>query len=312
MISSCGCSVCRPRGETVGGGRFERHHGGKGANQAVAAARLGAPVEFVGAIGADDLGEAAVAALRDDGVGTGCVRVLHDQSTGVAAILVDGRGENVIAVAPGANAGLTAVMVTDALESLGLSGTDVVLVSHEIPADAVRAALALARKVGARSIFDPAPADGLVRGIFGLADLVTPNRSELAALAVAEAIRIGRPSPAGNSFERQARSLLETNAEGPGPRLGIVVTLGPAGVLLVAREGARFRSVAIPAVRIAVVDATGAGDAFNGALAEGMVTGRPLEVATRRAVMAAGLATMRSGARDGMPTAAELERALAV
>ena len=148
--------------------------------------------------------------------------------------------------------------------------------------------------------------------MFGLADLLTPNRSELAMLAVDEARRIGRSAIAGDSAERQARALLETNAEGEGPRLGVVVTLGRGRrAARGARRGGGCRTTSVPASPSRAVDATGAGDAFNGALAEGLVNGRPLDESVRRAVAAAGLATTKAGAREGMPTADELASVLA-
>jgi len=215
-------------GETVGGGRFERHDGGKGGNQAVAAARLGARVQFIGAVGADALGDAAVAALRTEGVGIGGIVVLPDAATGVAAILVDDHGENMIAVAPGANASLTVATVIDALTSLRLSAADIVLVSHEIPTDTVAATLSHAHEAGARSILNPAPAMGLGRAILGLADLVTPNRSELAILAGAG----GSDGPAAaaptsdDAVAQHARGLIAGDGMSSGPRNGVVVTLG--------------------------------------------------------------------------------------
>jgi ribokinase len=297
-------------GETVGGGLFEEHQGGKGANQAVAARRLGARVEFVGAIGSDRFGDSAAAALAAEGVGLAELRRLPGTPSGVALILVDSHGENLLAVAPGANAALTVADVERSLAGLALTESDLLMVSHEIPTATARAALLSARRAGARSILNPAPAMGLERRTFGLADLLTPNRPELAELAVAEARRLGRPSPAGDPPDHQASSLLETNAEGEGPRRGVVVTLGAAGALVVARDGTATRIVSIPARPVASVDATGAGDAFNGALAAGLIDGRPLDEAVRRAVVAAGLATTRSGAREGMPTTAELDTAM--
>lgn len=242
-------------GETVGGGAFERHHGGKGANQAVAARRLGAIVEFLGAVGTDEFGVSAEAALSEEGVGHGELQRVTDGPTGVALIFVDADGENVIAVAPGTNETLTETQVQDALARLRVSTADVVLVSHEIPTAAGRAALVTARRKGARSVFNPAPASSLDRSVFGLADILTPNRSELATLATDEGIRIGRPSLAGEPPERQARALLETNAEGEGPRQAIVVTLGAAGALIVERgKGGLTTTTAVPAIAVQPVD----------------------------------------------------------
>jgi ribokinase len=294
-------------GETVGGGTFEQHHGGKGANQAVAARRLGASVEFVGCLGRDAFGDQAAAALASEGVGTTALRRVDDAPTGVALILVDASGENVIAVAPGANAALTAADVTTALTALDPQQDDVLLISHEIPTAAVRAALVAARRAGARSILNPAPATGVDRGMFGLADVLTPNRGELATIAVEEARKLGRASPAATTPERQAQALLERNAEGDGPRLAVVATLGPAGALAIIRDGRGTRTVSVPAHAVTTVDATGAGDTFNGALAAGLVAGRALEDSVGRAVVAAALATTSIGAREGMPTAAQLD-----
>ncbi len=297
-------------GETVGDGIFGQHHGGKAANQAVAAQRLGAQVEFVGAVGSDPFGESAAAALAAEGVGTTELRRIDDVPTGVALILVGSRGENMIAVAPGANGAVGPADVTASLARLAVGPDDVVLVSHEIATAAARAGLLAARRAGARSIFNPAPAALLDRSTFGLADVLTPNRTELAILVSDESGRVGRINAAGEAAERQARALLETNAEGEGPAVAVVVTLGPAGALVVERAGHDPRVSKIPALRALAVDTTGAGDAFNGALAQGMLSGLALQESVRRAVVAAGLATLQPGAREGMPTGEELSVAL--
>ncbi|MBM4408958.1 MAG: hypothetical protein FJ038_10265, partial [Chloroflexi bacterium] len=152
------------------------------------------------------------------------------------------------------------------------------------------------------------PAEGLDRGVFGLADIVTPNRTELTILARAEARRTGRPDPGGDGPERGARLLLGASSEGAGPSVAIVITLGAAGALLVPAGSGPALEIRAPAVT--VVDTTGAGDAFAGALAHGLATGRSLEEAARRAVTAGSLATTRIGAREGLPTAAELDAAM--
>ena len=287
-------------GETVTGGDVARHHGGKGGNQAVAAARLGAPVAFVGAVGEDDFGAAARAALAVEGIDVTHLAAVA-RPTGVALIVVDARAENLIAVAPGANASPTAASVTAALEGLALGAGDVVLASREIAPDAVRAALAGARAAGATAVLNPAPADGLDASTIALADVLTPNEAELALLVAAgdsgTADDAGTAEHAG--IEARARGLL---AGGPGGR-AVVVTLGAAGALVVPATGP---VIPVPAARVAPVDTTGAGDAFNGALAAGLAAGLPLAEAARRAVAAAGLSTTRAGARGGMPTAAEL------
>jgi ribokinase len=293
-------------GETVTGATFARHHGGKGGNQAVAAARLGVPTAFIGAVGDDDFGVDARAALAAEGIDLSGLATL-DGPTGVALILVDGRGENLISVASGANAGLTADHVTAALAALAVGADDVVLVCHEIPTPAVRAALRASRAAGATAILNPAPAAGIDRSTFGLADVLTPNRGELAALVAEESRRVGRgPGPAARA-EVAARALIDPNSEGSGVRRAVIVTLGAAGAVVV--EAGR-EAIDLPPRTVSAVDTVGAGDAFNGALAAGLAAGFDLVDAARRATTAASLATTRAGAREGMPTAGALEAAV--
>lgn len=264
-------------GETVIGGRFAQHHGGKGGNQAVAAARMAAPTWFVGAVGDDDFGRAARAALETEGVDVSELRTLPDVPTGVALILVDARGENSIAVAGGANEAVTASGVERSLRRLAPTAADVVLVGHEIPTAAVAAALRVGRAAGATTILNPAPATRLDAETVGLADLVTPNEGELATLLAA-----------GIEPERM---LVSRGANGAELRNGDAV-------------------VRIPALAVEAVDTVGAGDTLNGALAAALAVGQPLDEAARRAVAAASLAVMKAGAREGMPTDGELQSAL--
>ncbi len=287
-------------GETVTGGVFEQHHGGKGANQAVAAARLGRPTLFVGAVGADAFGREALAALAAAGVDTSAVAVIPDAATGVAAILVDDEGENLIAVASGANGLVDIAAVRAAFRRLGSLEGDVVLVSHEIPTRTARAALEIARSEGGRTILNPAPAAGLDRSTFGLADIITPNRNEAALLA-----GIDRASPPSD-YAPVARRLLDGGPDGPGVREAVVVTLGGAGALLLTAD-APAKPVILPPYRVEPIDTTGAGDAFVGALAAALAEGRDLSGALRRALVAGALATTKPGAREGMPTRAELD-----
>jgi ribokinase len=296
------------RGETVTGGRFSRHHGGKGANQAVAAARLGVPTSFIGAIGDDAFGNDARSALDAEGVDLAGLVTVAGEPTGVALILVDRAGENVIAVASGANAALAAADARAGLERIGATAGDVVLVGHEIPTATARAALEVARAAGSTVVLNPAPAVGLDRGVFGLADVVTPNRTELAQLVAAEARRIGRATPGTDRPDVGARTLLEPNSEGVGVRGAVLVTLGAAGAALV-RRGLDVLDIA-PPPGVSVVDTVGAGDALNGALAAALAEGLSLDEAARRAVVAGSLATTRAGAREGMPARAELEASL--
>jgi len=288
----------------VTGGDVARYQGGKGGNQATAAARLGATVAFVGAVGADDLGSEARSALAAEGIDIAGL-VETGRPTGVALIVVDPRAENLIAVAPGANGEVHAPHVTAALGRLAPGSRDVVLACREIPPDGVRAALEIGRKAGAITILNPAPADDLGAETLSLADVLTPNETELALL-------VGGGT-ADDDPESAARHLLASGASA-GPRVtdrgaparmpAVVVTLGAAGALIVQTGGA---AVAVPAPAVNPVDTTGAGDTFNGALAAGLADGLDLADAVRRAVAAAAFSTTRPGARGGMPTRAELE-----
>jgi ribokinase len=232
-------------------------------------------------------------------------------ATGVAAILVDQAGENVIAVAGGANQALGADGVRRALGRLALAQDDVVLVSNEVPTEAVRAALDAARGVGARSILNPAPADGIDRAILALADVATPNRSEVVALlrSLHEATDGGAEGPPAPA---DAASLLASVEGSEATGSAILVTLGPNGALLVTRgPGGTVREHPVAAPGVVAVDATGAGDAFNGCLAASLADGSSLETAAARAVVAGALATTAVGARTAMPRRAALEESVA-
>jgi ribokinase len=201
---------------------------------------------------------------------------------------------------------MTPERVTTALAALHPRAGDVILVGHEIPTAAARAALAAGREAGATTILNPAPATGLDRSTFGLADVLTPNRGELAILLGAEERRIGRGSH-GEPPEIAASRLLQSNSEGGGVRQAVIVTLGAAGAVLVRSAG---EPVDLAGPPVTAVDSVGAGDALNGALAAGLARGLDLESATRRAVAAAALSTTREGAREGLPTADQLAAAV--
>ncbi len=265
-------------GETVTGGTFARHGGGKGANQAVAAVRAGAAVAMVGAVGADDLGEEALRELAAEGIDVAAVARLDDAATGVAAIVVDGRGENLIAVASGANAEVDGTLVEEAVERLIERGTSgVVLMQQEIPEDVVLAGIRAARAAGWQAVLNPAPARPLPDDLAGV--ILTPNADEARALA-------------GQDDVEAAAHALASRTGAP-----VLVTVGADGALLVADSGVER----VPAPVVEVVDTTGAGDAVNGALAAELAAGRPLIEAVRFAMAAAGLSTRAAGAREGMP-----------
>jgi ribokinase len=262
-------------GETVTGGRFARHGGGKGANQAVAAARAGARVRFAGAVGDDDLGAAALDELRSEGVDVGSIARLEGGATGVALIAVDREGRNQIAVASGANARVDAALVARALDAAPLGPGDVVLLGFEVPDEAVVAGARAAADAGARAILNPAPARPLPDEMLAHAVVLTPNGLEAATLT-------GETEPAA-----AARALVRRTGA------AVIVTVGADGAVLATGDGI----AEIPAPEVDVVDTTGAGDAFNGVLAAGLAAGEEVEEAARRAVEAASASVRRAGAR---------------
>lgn len=262
-------------GETVLGGRFSVHDGGKGANQAVAAARAGATVSMIGAVGLDEYGRRAVAALEAEGVDASGVRRL-EEATGMAIIAVGPRGENQIVVAPGASAAFS----LDDADLERISGSDVLLTNHEVPNAVVVASLRAAAAAGVRSILNPAPARGIPAEVLHLGPILTPNEHELV-------VAIGN--------DETEAALDELSARHAGP---IIVTQGPAGALL-ADGDRRERFAGFPAAD--VVDTTGAGDTFNGVLATWLAGGASLEEAIVAANAAASLSVGAAGARDGMP-----------
>ncbi|MCU0482755.1 MAG: PfkB family carbohydrate kinase [Chloroflexi bacterium] len=268
-------------GETVSGGSFAVHDGGKGANQAAAAALLGAPTFLVAAVGPDEHGARARAALVAGGVDLGRLAT-RDAPTGVAAILVAAGGENLIAVAPGANGLLDAGWVAESVAAIAGPG-DVVLACLEISEAAVEAAVEAAGRAGSTFVLNPAPARPLAADVVGRCAVLTPNQHELALLG------------------------------GPGPLLAagagaIVETRGAEGCVVHRPDRA---PVAIAAYPVRPVDTTGAGDAFNGALAVRLAEGADLLDAARWAAAAAAMATRRLGARAGLADRAEVEALIA-
>jgi ribokinase len=290
--------VATPRlpgpGETVVGGGLRTYGGGKGANAAVAAARAGANVRLIGAVGADDTGVAALAELRAEGIDVTDVALLADEATGVALIVVDDRGENQIAVGAGANAAIDVDHVRRSVRA-ALPSAGCVLVSTEIPADAVAAAVEEAAAADVLCVLNPAPVLPVVAELLALGPIVTPNGSELHDLVVL--LGDGRSGSAvGDATQIVARS-----------HQPVVVTQGGDGVLLL---GTDLVAHQVPAPPTVVRDTTGAGDTFNGVLAARLAIGDDLATAVPRAVAAASLSVTREGARDGMPTAEEIDAAM--
>lgn len=277
-------------GETVTGGRFLASAGGKGANQAVAAARLGADVTFVARIGADAVGDAALAGYEREGLRTDRIVRDAERPTGVALILVDERGENLIAVASGANEALSPGDVERAADRI--RAADALLLQLEVPLPAVTRASELAAEAGVPVILDPAPApdEPLPAELLRRATYLTPNEAEaerLTGLAV--------------TAEAAARVAAE-RLHGAGAR-HVLVTRGAAGVLTAGPEGI----FTVPGAEVAGVDSTAAGDAFNAAFACALATCKSLEEAVRDGCLAGALAASRAGAQTSLPTRDELE-----
>jgi ribokinase len=272
-------------GETVLGGHFFSAQGGKGANQAVAAARLGADVTLVARLGRDSLGQAAADAYRADGINLDYVIFDDAAPSGVALILVNAVGENIIAVAPGANGQLSPADVRAADNVIRQA--DAVLLQLEIPLETVKAAAELAHQHGVRVILNPAPAAALPADLLSLVDVLTPNETEATLLTQGTAT-----DPLDLAQQVQTASGVPV----------IVMTLGSQGALLL-QEG---RAKIIPSRQVTAVDTVAAGDAFNGALAVALGRGDTLTDAIQYANAAGALAVTRAGAQPSLPTSDEV------
>ncbi|MFD9005950.1 ribokinase [Streptomyces sp. NPDC059582] len=269
------------RGETVTGREFRTIPGGKGANQAVAAARAGATVSMIGAVGNDSFGTRLRSTLERSGVDTGTLRTTEGPS-GTAHIVVDDEGGNAIVVVPGANG--TVDRLTPGDEGV-IASADALLLQLEIPLRTVLAGARTARAHGVRTILTPAPAQPLPPELLAATDLLVPNEHEAAALT-------GRTDP-----REAAAALLDQVPE-------VVVTLGAAGSLYAARGA---EPLTVPAPRVTAVDSTGAGDTFVGALATALGEARPVREALVWAAAAAALSVQREGASASMPYRAEIQ-----
>lgn len=274
-------------GETVRGERFTTGYGGKGANQAVMAARLGAAVALVARVGDDSFGRDMSAHFRTEGIDTRHVRATADTSTGTAVITVDAVGQNTIVVTPGANGMLTAADVESARGAI--ESARVLVCQQEVPAEANLAAMRIAARAGAAVVFNPAPARAVPAEAYQLATILCPNEHEAAALTQ-RAVRTleGAEAAARELMARGARS--------------VVITLGAHGCLVVTDSAV----TALPAPGVEAVDTTGAGDAFVGSLAVFLARGADLVTAARHANRVAALSVQRPGAQSSFPRAADL------
>lgn len=280
-------------GETVLGTRFEMACGGKGANQAVACARLGAETWFIGRVGTDSFGDMLLQSFKDAGVRTDFVRRDPVNSSGVALIFVDERGQNEIVVVPGANGRVGRDDIDNASAVWG--NCKALLVQFEIPLSTVGYAIGEASRRGAIVVVNPAPAprEPIPEEWFGLVDVWTPNESEIEGLTGIAVIDM-------ESAEKAAKAMLDKGAK------SVVLTLGVNGSLLATTEFVRH----FPAFPVQAVDATAAGDAFAAALTVRLAEGATLEEAVIFANAAGALACTKVGAQPSMPTRKEVENFL--
>ena len=276
-------------GETVSGGTLVTSPGGKGANQAVAARRLGVDVAFVTLLGADPMGDRLASALAEARLPSGPIGRTTEAPTGVALIAVDPEGRNQIAVAPGANHRLTPDRARSHVDLL--RSADVVLLQLETPIETVRWALSEARRLGKRTVLNPAPARvlPLPADLLALVDYLTPNEIEAGLLTDREVRSLDDAEAAGRALVARGVST-------------VVVTLGAAGAVAVGAAGA----LRVPAFPVEAIDTVGAGDAFSGALAASLAAGAPIEDALLVASAAGALTCTRRGALDALPTREEV------
>ncbi|QOX62783.1 ribokinase [Anoxybacterium hadale] len=279
--------IPRP-GETVLGKNLQQIPGGKGANQADAAARLGAEVILIGCVGEDDFGKRLLNSLKQDGVNIENILIKQTQSTGVASIIVEASGNNAITVAPGANYHLTSEDV-EALRTV-IAASDIVLSQLETPIDSVRTALKIARSSGKKTILNPAPAADLDDDILSLVDILTPNETELEYLSGHRTDSIENILLAGKILI--ARGVKE-----------LVITIGSMGcVHMKGEEATHYR-----AHQVNAVDTTAAGDSFSAALAVSLSNGRALADAIGFSMKVAAMTVTKKGAQTSLPHLEEVE-----
>jgi len=275
-------------GETLLGGEFQSVAGGKGANQAVAAARAGGDVTFLARVGNDSLGEAALAGFRNDGIDVSRIMRTEGKPSGVALIFVSEGGENSIGVAPGANGLLTPDDIRNAREAF--EQTEIVLVQLETPIEGVEAAIALADELGKRVILNPAPAAELREDLLQRITILTPNETEAELLSGVKVTDRSSAECAG----------LELHRRGIGT---VIVTCGADGAVIVTDQKPTW----VETRKVTPVDTTAAGDVFNGALAVALGEGKSVVDAVRFANGAASISVTRHGAQPSAPRRAEID-----
>lgn len=278
-------------GETLIGQAFALSPGGKGANQAVAAARLGAEVSMIGRVGKDTFGSEMLEIIRNEGIHIEHISVSEHEATGVASIVIEEDGENRIIVVPGANIELT-VEDIQALEAV-ISQAKIIVLQLEMDLAMSEQAIAIAHRKGIPVILNPAPARVLKDEMLAQVSYLTPNETEAGILS-------GMTVDSAETAEQAARILLQKGVQ------NVIVTLGSKGALIVNAEGAK----AVPGFPVKAVDTVAAGDSFNGALAQQLVIGKTLEEAVSFANAVGALAVGKEGAIPSLPQLSEVEQFL--
>ena len=276
-------------GETISGEDLQIIPGGKGANQAVAAARQGTSTAMVGRVGKDSFGPDLINNLKQNGVDTAHVQTDPESATGTAIIIVDTNGQNSIVLSPGGNGKVTPADV----EEIPFSEATLLLLQLEIPVEAVLAAARRAKENGLRVLLNPAPARALPDELLALPDFLVPNESELSLLS-------GLPVNDLPSAENAAKTLLERGIQ------TVIVTLGANGALIVNKELTKH----IPSFKVDVVDTTAAGDAFIGGFASALLQNKSLEEAVRYGCACGAMAATKFGAQPSLPTKEDVENFL--
>ncbi|WP_373767582.1 ribokinase [Glaesserella sp.] len=275
-------------GETLTGYGYQIAYGGKGANQAVAAARVGAKVSFIGAIGDDQIGQTMKQAFEQDGIDTSAICVIPNQSTGLAMIQVADSGENSIVISAGANADLSESLVEQ--HKSQIEQADILLMQLESPLQAVTLATKFAKSAGVKVVLNPAPAQPLPDSLLSHIDIITPNETEAEILTGIKVTDEQTAAVAANHFHQLG---IET----------VLITLGSKGVYY----SEKGQGEIIPGFRVDAVDTTAAGDTFNGAFVTALLEGKSAKDAIRFAHAAAAISVTRIGAQTAIPTREEVE-----
>jgi ribokinase len=273
-------------GETISGEDLQIIPGGKGANQAVAAARQGASVSMVGRVGNDSFGPELIKNLQQNNVDTAHVQTDSQAATGTATIIVDANGQNSIVLSPGGNGRVSPADV----DSVSFSNYKLLLLQLEIPIETVLAAARRAKQSGLRVVLNPAPARPLPEELISSSDFIVPNEPELSMLTDQTVNDI-------ESAKKAAKSLLERGVQ------NVIVTLGANGALIVNKQITKH----VPSFKVEVVDTTAAGDAFIGGFASALLQNKPLEEAVRYGCACGALAATKFGAQPSLPTKEEVE-----